>query len=211
MPVTFTRRVIGEIDPEAFTVTTRSGKKMHPGFATTKRANEASQRHTVLLIGEFGNEPEDPPIEVEVTGHLELEGGDDARGLSVQVTPVKSGPSLVLAFSAIPGQIESDCPPETKQIIVVTWAGGVRPVNGITTDTHRSGYTITTTEGEIHPIVLGNLGDGDNYEHLYLDTTATPLRVSMKAGLVMDPRDDPNPLPTIEIAVVEVTRTVPLE
>ena len=50
------------------------------------------------------------------------------------------------------------------------------------------------------PIALGNLGDGDNYEHLYLDTEANLLRVSMKGGLLMDPRADPNPVTSVEVA-----------
>ncbi len=44
------------------------------------------------------------------------------------------------------------------------------------------------------------VGDGDNYEHLYLDTEANLLRVSMKGGLLMDPRADPNPATSVEVA-----------
>lgn len=50
---------------------------------------------------------------------------------------------------------------------------------------------VETTDLDIEP--PRSLGDSDNYEHLYLDTMDTPLRVSMDAGLLMDPRDDPNP------------------
>ena len=97
--------------------------------------------------------------------------------MSAPVTPLLDGPSLVLAYAAQHEQIDSDCPPETKQIIVVIW------------------------DGEVTPIGLGNLGDGDNYEHLYLDTAAIPLRVSMKGGLLMDPRNDPNPMTSVDIAI----------
>ena len=71
---------------------------------------------------------------------------------------------------------------------------------GVTDENHRRGYTVATTEGDVVPIELGDLGDRDNYEHLYLDTDAKPLRVSMKGGVLMDPRDDPNPATSIEIA-----------
>ena len=200
MPVTFSRRVEGPIDPTAFTIVTRSGARLHPSFATTRPADEVSERHTVLLIGELGNEPDDPPVKVEMTGHLTLAGDADAHGMSVPVTPLAHGPSLVLAYATRPGKIDSNCPPETKQIIVVVWAGGVRPMSDVTYEDHRRGYTIATTDGGVVPIALGNLGDGDNYEHLYLDTEAKPLRVSMKGGLLMDPRDDPNPATNVEVA-----------
>ena len=201
MPVTFSRRVEGALDPTAFTVVTRSGIRLHPTFATTRPAHETAKRHTVLLIGELGSEPEDPPVKVEITGHLILAGGTDAHGMSAPVTPLSDGPSLVLAYAAQHEQIDSDCPPETKQIIVVIWAGGVRPMPGVTHDAHRLGYSVATEDGEVTPIGLGNLGDGDNYEHLYLDTAAIPLRVSMKGGLLMDPRNDPNPMTSVDIAI----------
>ena len=200
MPVTFSRRVEGPINPTAFTVVTRSGTRHHPSFATTRPANEVTERHTVLLIGELGDEPDDPPVKVEMTGHLALTGDVDAHGMSVSVTPLAHGPSLVLAYAMHPGKIEAHCPPETKQIIVVVWAGGVRPMPGVTRDDHRSGYTVTATDGDVAPIGLGNLGDGDNYEHLYLDTESRALRVSVQGGLLMDPRGDGNPVTSIEVA-----------
>jgi hypothetical protein len=204
MPVTFSRRVEEPIEPAAFTVVTRSGKRLQPSFATTRPANDAAKRHTVLLIGELGDEPDDPPVKVEVTGHLALAGGDDARGLSVEVTPLADGPSLVLAYAVRPGKIEGDYPPETRQVIVVVWAGGVRPMSGVTHENHRLGYSVATADGEVVPIAVGGLGDRDNYEHLYLDTEASVLRVSMKSGLLMDPRGDSNPDTTVEVAGLAV-------
>ena len=140
---------------------------------------------------------------VEMTRRIAVAGDADPRGMSVPVTPLGDGPSLVLAFASDPARIESDCPPETRQIVVVVWAGGVRPLPGVTPDDHRLGYSVATTSGEVVPMALGNLGDGDNYEHLCLDTMATPLRASMRGGLLMDPRDDPNPATDVEIAGME--------
>jgi len=201
LPVTFSRRVAdpGSLKPGAFTVITRSGARAHPLRATTRPADEASKRHTVLLIGEFGNEPDDPPVTVEVTGHLTLAGGDDAHGMSVSVTPLEDGPSLVMAYAVSPENLKVDYPPGTKQIIVAVWNGGVQPVEGVTGENHRQGYSIETTDGDIvQPIDLGDVG-GDNYEHLFLDTEATPLRLSMKSGLLKDPRADPNPATSVEV------------
>ena len=203
MPVIFSRRVEEPIDPNSFTVVTRSGARLHPLRATTRPATEAAERHTVLLIGEFGDEPDDPPVRVEMTGQLTVAGDADPRGMSVPVTPLADGPSLALAFATHPVQIESDCPPETKQIVVVVWAGGVRPMPGVTSDDHRLGYSVATTTGDVVPIAVGNLGDRDNYEHLCLDTVATPFRARMKGGLLMDPRDDPNPATAIDVAGTE--------
>ena len=200
MPVTFSRRVEGPIDPAAFTVVTRSGARHQPTVATTRPANDAAKRHTVLLIGDLGDESDDPPVKVKMTGHLALAGGADAHGLSVAVSPLADGPALVLAYVARPDNIKGDHPPEAKQIIVVVWAGGVSPLPGVTSENHRLGYSVATKEGDVVPIGVGDLGDRDNYEHLYLDTEAKPLSVSMKRGLLMDPRDDPNPATSVEVA-----------
>jgi hypothetical protein len=206
MPVTFSKRVQdpSSLEPEAFTVITLSGARVHPLRATTRPADEVSKRHTVLLIGEFGNEPEDPPVKVEVTGNVILAGGDDACGLSVKVTPLINGPSLVMAYAVNPKDLVGNFPPETKQIIVAIWNGGVQPIEGVTYKNHLQGYSIETSDGKIvQPIGLGDIG-GDNYEYLYLDTEATALRVSMKSNLLMDPRSDGNPATSIEVAGASV-------
>lgn len=206
MPVTFSKRVADpdSLEPEIFTVISRSGKRVHPLRVTTRPANAASKRHTVLLIGEFGNEPEDPPIKVEVTSQLILAGGDNAQGLSAQVTPLEDGPSLVLAYAVSPKDFAEDFPPETKQIVVAVWNGGVEPMGGVTDEDHRLGYSVDTENGSAaQPIGVGDIG-GDNYEYLYLDTESTALRVSMKSNLLMDPRLDGNPATSIEVAGASV-------
>jgi hypothetical protein len=202
MPVTFSRRVAtpGALEPEFFTVITRSGNRLHPEYTTTRPAKDASKRHTVLLIGEFGNEPEDPPVKVEVTGPLILVGGENAQGLSVNVTALENGPSLVLAYTVIPTDLPGDHPPEAKQIIVAIWDGGVTPMEGVSDKNHRLGYSVEMMDGRIvQPIALGDIG-GDNYEYLYLNTEDTAITVSMKSGLLMDPRSDANPATSVEVA-----------
>ncbi len=202
MPVTFTKRVadLDALEPEAFTVITRSGARVHPVQATTRPANAATKRHSVLLLGEFGNAPDDPPVKVEVTGHLILAGGEDAQGLSVEVTPLEHGPSLVLAYAVNPEDLPGDVPPETKQIIVAVWNGGVEPLEGVSDDMHRLGYSLELNNGNsVQPISVGDIG-GDNYEYLYLDTDTTVLHLNMKSGLLMDPRSDANPATSIEVA-----------
>lgn len=202
MPVTFSKRIAdpGSLEPEAFTITTRSGARLQPLRVTTRPASEASKRHTVLMIGEFGNEPEDPPVAVEVTGHLILAGGDNAQGLSANVTPLKDGPSLVLAYAVNPKDLPGDVLPETKQIVVAVWNGGVTPMEGVTDEDHRRGYSVETADGTVvQPIAIDDIG-GDNYEYLYLNTDTTALSVSMKSGLLMDPRSDANPATSVGVA-----------
>jgi hypothetical protein len=73
-------------------------------------------------------------------------------------------------------------------------------MDGVTYENHLLGYSVVTTDGNIvQPIALGDIG-GDNYEYLYLDTEATALIVSMKSGLLMDPRSDANPATSVGVA-----------
>lgn len=200
MPVIFSRRVTGPIDADAFSVRTRSGRLLHPACATTKPADAVSERHTVLLIGELGREPDDPPVAVEVTGHLALTGGVDARGLASRVIPLADGPTLQLAFAAAPGALTSDCPAATRQIVVAIWAGGVRPAAGANQASHLAGYRVDTEAGVALPIALGDLDDRDNYVHLCLATTAPAVRVRFRAGVLVDPRGDLNPETAVSVS-----------
>jgi hypothetical protein len=176
MPVTFSRRVVGSIDPDAFTAHLRSGALRHPTCATTKPANGLSKDHTVLLIGDLGHEPDDPPV---------------------------AGPGLVLALGVRAGAIDSDCPAGTRQIVVAIWAGGVQPAPGKTQRDHLAGYRVTTTAGDVAPLALGDLDDHDNYVHLCLDRDELARRVRFAAGIVVDPRGDLNPETSIEVSPQE--------
>ena len=104
-----------------------------------------------------------------------------------------------MGYAVCPESLKGDYPPENKQIIVAVWNGGIEPLEGVTGGNHRQGYSIETTDGDIvQPLGLGDVR-GDNYEHLFLDTEATPLLVSMKSGLLKDPRSDPNPATSVDV------------
>jgi hypothetical protein len=203
MPVTFSRRVLEPVDANAFTVITRSGARLHPACATAAPANAPAKHHTILLMGELGSEPNDPPVKVEISGSLPLEGGVDAKGLEGEVIPLAAGPTLVMALGLPPGSIESDCPNTTQQLVVVVWAGGVKPGPDSDQEAHRKGYRVSTAEGEVTPFALGDLHDRDNYVHLCLDTKAPAQRVSFSAGLLVDPRGDLNPDTAIEVSAAK--------
>jgi hypothetical protein len=200
LPVTFSRRVVGPIDPVAFTVRLRSGALVQPACATTKPANAPAKDHTVLLIGELGSVAGDPPVVVQVTGHIALSGGADAHGLKAMVSPLREGPTLALALAVPAGTIPSDCPEGVRQIVVAVWAGGVTPSAGADQTTHLSGYRLTTETGPIRPFALGDLGDRDNYVHLCLRTEVRPTSLEFPAGILTDPNGDLNPTTSVPVS-----------
>ena len=97
------------------------------------------------------------------------------------------------------------CPVGTKQVVRVTWAGGItKPGGDEVDDVEREAYRVTTKfgeEGEVElvPFAIADLNDGDNNHKLCLDRAGSPLRVDFAAGLVTDPREDLNPRTQIEI------------
>ena len=200
MPITFSRRVIGDIDPAAFTIQTRSGARLHPLCATLRPADADAERHTVLLIGDLGGEPGDPPMTIEMTGNLSLEGGANARGMSAPIISLADGPTLVLSLGVAAGSIQSDCPAETKQIVVAIWSGGVQPGPQADDTKHREGYVVESDAGEVRPFALGDIDDNDNYVHVCLKETGPLRRVSFGAGIVVDPRGDLNPATAIAVS-----------
>ena len=197
MPVTFSRRVVS-MQPSDFMVITQSGEEKTPDCATLRPADEASENHTVLLIGDLGS-TQDPPARVEIVGDVALEADGQGKGLSVDVTPLEEGPTLLLAIAYANGMIDSDCPTSTQQLIQVTWAGGVRLAEGQTEEAHRIMYRVMTADGEVTPFAIGDLNDGDNYEHLCLDSPAKATEVHALAGVLVDPRNDLNPATSVNV------------
>jgi hypothetical protein len=199
MPVTFSQRLVAQPSPRAFRVTTRSGAEKTPLCANTAPANERSENHTVLLLGDLGS-ADDPPVTVSVVEPLRFEGGVSAQGASVTVTPLEDGPTLVLALGYQPSDLDTDCPASTRQVVLVVWAGGVRPVAGADQETHRQAYSVVTSAGPVTPFALGDLNDQDNYVHLCLDVEAPAERVEARAGVLIDPRDDVNPATSVAVS-----------
>ena len=174
-------------------------------------ATDPGELRTVLLIGDFGNLPDDPPNEVEVVGHLHsIDGTLDFRGATVAVTPLEDGPSMIFAEVVedwtLVGNLGprrtrgSLCPSDnTVQAIRVTWAGGVTLANGKEPgDVERDLYSILVEAEDgsqriVTPAALADLGDGENNHMLCLDTMDRPISVSFPAGILTDPNDDLNP------------------
>ncbi|SFQ65466.1 hypothetical protein SAMN05421853_11659 [Roseivivax halotolerans] len=218
MPVVFST----EIDPTTlqagdFRVTKASGATGDMHCVTLLPATDAGELRTVLLVGEFGDADADPPVSVEIVGHLHsIDGTLDFHGAQVDATPLAPGPSLVMAEIANPaaqdlglGQRRTDgddCPTDgIVQAVRVVWAGGVTLENGDEPgDAERDLYRVTVraadgTERDVTPTALADLGDGDNNHLLCLDTGDTPVAVSFPEGVLTDPNDDLNP--TTNVAV----------
>ena len=208
MPVVFSHRISSDsVRPEQFQITTRSGQLKTPECATLRPAGDPGERRTVLLIGEFGNADTDPPEVVTIVEDLlsDMPEPLNFKGQSVDVTPLSEGPSMVLAESLSQDDWTVDrrgtqCPSEgVRQIIRVTWNGGVRLANGDEpgdTETHLYSVSMEQEQGTsyiTHPIAIAELGDNDNHHFLCLDTDDKASAVSFPSGHFIDPNRDLNP------------------
>lgn len=221
MPVIFSHEIdISTLEPGDFRITTETGATKSVTCLTMAPADDPGERRTALLAGEYGS-AEDQPVKVEIIGNvLSLDGTVNFKGASINVTPLEAGPSLVRAELVPEAQWElgkkatqlpwgggSRCPLGTKQVVRVTWGGGVSKPGegGSADDKERALYQITTinTGGStriITPFALADLNDGDNNHLLCLDTTDIATSVFFPGGYLVDPRKDLNPDTTISLS-----------
>lgn len=214
MPVVFSQ----EIDPSTldnhdFKVTTKNGDQFEAEFVTLKPANEEFELRTVLLIGEYGNHPDNPPVSVEIVNDLMSRSGQNYLGQNVKVIPLPEGPTISYAeyftfdddYPYVESGIGCDCPrEETEMVVRAVWAGGVRAVNGKQLgDNELKSFRITLVQGhdtiKVHPYKLADLRDGDNNTDLCLKEKGVPILVKAEAGIAIDPRDDVNPQTQMEV------------
>ena len=219
MPVIFSHEVdITTLEPGDFLVRQQSGALGEVTCLTLAPADDAGELRTALLAGQFGD-PSDPPTSVEIVGDvLSLNGNLTFKGTQVAVTPLEAGPSLVWAeivpesewtlgrlATGIPFGGGSGCPAQTKQIVRVTWGGGVTKPSGQAADAAEGAlYEVIFTsrdegEGVVTPMALADTGDGDNNHKLCLDDVYPVTSVRFPAGRLTDPRDDLNPATEIAL------------
>ena len=215
LPIVLSHTIDPEtLQPEDFRIVTRSGSERTPFCVTLRPARDPGELRTVLLIGEFGDAANDPPVTVLVVDDLLSDGtrGDPTnfRGTQTHVTPLDAGPSLVLA-EVVPEDrrsIESQrstCPAGIQQVVRATWAGGVRLPNGDEAgDAERALYSVTVerpdgSSDEIVPLALADLGDRDNNHLLCLDTSDPAVLVTFPAGHLVDPNKDLNPYTQVAV------------
>ena len=219
MPVIFSHEIdYKTMQAGDFRVTTASGKVGELLAVTLAPADDKGELRTVLFAGSYGS-IHDQPTKVEVVGNLlSIDGSLNFRGASVNVTPLEEGPSMVWAeivpqdewgigkeATRLPWGGGSGCAEGTKQVVRVTWNGGItKRVGDEVDDVERVQYKVTLLLDDgsriaATPFALGDLGDGDNNHELCLDVVGTPLSIYFPAGYVKDPRRDLNPETTITI------------
>ena len=92
----------------------------------------------------------------------------------------------------------TSCPIATKQVVRVTWTGGVRlPNREELGEAQRTLYKVSLTaadgsRSDVSPTALADLGDADNNHFLCLNTTTPATTVTFPAGYLVDPNGDLN-------------------
>ncbi len=215
MPIVLDRRLAwtgtAQVPITSFRVTKADGTSASLLCATLAPATESSERHTILLIGDLGSHPSNPPARVEIVGPLPLEDGGDALGASTtSVVALTAGPGVVMAQRFDPTTLPSggadDCPSTARVGIVrIAWNGGVSaPGGGAVGDAQRLAITVVLRnaagiERTESPAALADANDNDNYLELCLATTDRAVRVRVAAGAFLDPNGDPNTEQTIDV------------
>ena len=216
MPVVFSHTLDPDtLQAEDFEVVTQSGDVRTPECVTLRPAQDPGELRTVLLIGEFGDSPDNPPVSVKVVGDLLSDGAPPVNfnGTRTNVTPLAAGPSMVLAEPVPESEwtrktSSTSCPKGVKQVIRVTWDGGVRRPDGDEPgEAERKLYRVTvkrpdSSSEEINPVALAELEDRDNNHFLCLDTTDPATAVSFPAGNLVDPNGDLNPDTDIAVSAL---------
>ena len=170
MPVTFSVQLnSASVSATAFAVKTSSGETVTPLCATLRPAIETLEKRTVLLIGSFSVD-KSLPRSVEIVEQLEDVDGNSLVGLKIEkVTPLASGPSLVLAERFAPDTLGLD---------------GEGPID--------------IDGNSVHPLFLAE-DDPDNHVIACVAETSPAVLVSVAAGLFYDPGDDANPETRIDV------------
>ena len=204
MPIVLDRRIPLPplLDPSVFVVHRASGAESPVGCATLAPADEAEERRTILLVGEFASDG-DPPVGVEIVGTLLTDDGVNAKGALIEtVVPLAAGPSIVLAehylISELPTGGADECPADTDHIIKTTWEGGVSGPGGADLDeSHRLGTTVEYASGEVRvATLLADAFDNDNHVEFCMSAPGEPVAITAGSGLYEDPNGDVNVLHT---------------
>ena len=213
MPVVFSHEIdIETLQAGDFRIVADSGAVGEITCVTPAPADNFGEARTVLIIGQYGS-AEDQPASVEIVGNLLSKDRQlNFRGARTTVIALEEGPTL--EWSEVVPETQWDlgnsgtsfaggggdsCPLGTKQVVRVTWAGGVtKPGGAEIDDVERQAYRVTMSFGdegetELVPFAIGDLGDGDNNHELCLDRAGLPLRVDFPADRLTDPREDLNP------------------
>jgi hypothetical protein len=222
MPVIFSKEIdLTTMQAGDFRVTTQSNTTGFVHGVTLAPAIDEGELRTVLLVGDYGDDPDDPPVLVEIIGNLySMDGSVNFKNSSISVTPLADGPTIVFA-EIVPESVWSkrmskradrdryigSGVPDMSNIanpvvIRLVWAGGVELENGRQlNDAYLDRFTVTLANGStIHPFAFADLFDNDNNQLICLDTDVAPTSVAVEAGILVDPNHDLNPATSIVIS-----------
>ncbi|MEM7181237.1 MAG: hypothetical protein AAF518_10015 [Spirochaetota bacterium] len=220
MPVIFSHEIdVNSMQAGDFEVTTASGKTGYVHCVTLAPADDKGELRTVLLVGHYGS-IEDQPVSVKIVGNLlSLDKSVNFKGESITPIKLEVGPTIILAevipkdkqelgkkATQLPFGGGNGCPIGSKQVINVTWVGGItKPGGKPANDKERELYKVTLVNKdgkstEVTPFALADLKDGDNNHRLCLNVEGTAKSVFFPAGHLTDPREDLNPDTKIEIS-----------
>ncbi len=214
MPIVFSL----EVDPTTleasdFEVTSKDGTAFEVEAATLLPANEEFELRTVLLIGEYGNHPDNPPALVKIAGDLMSRTGRNFKGEVADVIPLEEGPVLSYAefftidedYPYVEEGLGCDCPKEETQMVVkAVWSGGVRAVNEEELgQSEVNDFYVTMVRGSdtltVNPFQLADLDDNDNNTDLCLKESGIPILLRVNENVAIDPRGDKNPEVSVEV------------
>lgn len=214
MPLVFSHEIDpATLSPKVFQVTTQKGDQLSVAFATFEPADEPFELRTILLIGEFGDTPDNQPVEVEIIGNLKTRDGQNLKGQKINVTPLEEGPFISYAEHFTLDQDYPykangpgcDCPKsETQTVVRAVWAGGVRATDGGELGQDElSAFTITLVHHsdtlKVHPFQIADTGDNDNNIDLCIKEKGRPIYVEATENIAIDPRGDKNPFTKIKV------------
>jgi len=214
MPIVFSQELEpSTLDATDFKIKTSKGSFYDVDVVTFKPAVEAFELRTVLLIGDYGNAPDNEPVELEIVGDLLARSGQNFKGQKVAVTPLSKGPFLSYAeyftiddmYPFVKRGKGCDCPEKTTTVVRTVWAGGVRAMDGEELgEKELQQFTVTLKKQinrtiEVHPFQLADTGDNDNNIDLCIKEKGVPVSVSVKANTAIDPRDDANDFTELKI------------
>ena len=214
MPLVFSHEIDpATLSPNLFQITTQKGEKLTVPFTSFKPAIEEFELRTILLIGEFGNAPDNEPKEVEIIGDLKTRDGQNLKGQKIEVTPLKDGPFMSYAeyFSLdkyYPFREKGagcDCPKtETEKVVRIVWAGDVKATDGNELgEKQLTSFTISLIQHsdtiKVHPFHIADIDDNDNNIDLCIKEEGIPILVEAKENIAIDPRGDKNPKTKMKI------------
>jgi hypothetical protein len=214
MPIVFSH----EIDPSTleasdFQIKTQKGDIRGVEFVSYKPAVEEFELRTLLLIGDYGEYPDNEPAEVEIVGELKTRDGQELKGQKIVVTPLVEGPFISYAeyfkidddYPYVEKGNGCDCPREETQVVVRTvWSGGVRSKEGKEIgEAELKHFHVKLLVGkdtiEVNPFQIADLNDNENNIDLCIKEAGVPISVKADEKIAIDPNDDLNPETEIKV------------